>query len=51
MSRDSSVDIATGLRAGLSGFYGSILGGGWEFLSSPSCPEGLWGSPIHLSNG
>jgi hypothetical protein len=34
-SRDSSVGIATRLRAGRSEFYGSITGGGWKFLSSP----------------
>jgi hypothetical protein len=32
------VGIATKLRAGRSGFYVSILGGGWEFFSSPPPP-------------
>jgi hypothetical protein len=49
--RDSSVGIATRLLAGRSGFYGSIPGGGWEFFSSPSHPERLWGPPSLLSNG
>jgi hypothetical protein len=26
-------------RAGRSGFGDSILGGGWEFFSSPPCPD------------
>jgi len=25
--------------------------GGWEFFSSPPCPELLWGPPSLLSNG
>jgi hypothetical protein len=41
-SRDSSVGVATKLRAGRSGFYGSIPGGGREFFFSPPCPERLW---------
>jgi hypothetical protein len=41
-SRDSSVSIATRLRAGRSGFYGSIPGVGWDFFSSLPCPERLW---------
>jgi hypothetical protein len=50
-SRDSSVGIATRLRAGRSGFQGSISGGGWEFFSSPPRPERLWGPPSLLFNG
>jgi hypothetical protein len=46
----SSVGIATRLRAGRSGFYGSIPGGGCEFFPSPPCPERLWGPPSLLSN-
>jgi hypothetical protein len=42
---------SAGLRAGGSGFYGSIPGWGWEFFSSPPCPERLWGPPSLLSNG
>jgi hypothetical protein len=38
------------LRAGRSGFYGSIPGGGWVFFSSPPSPERLWGPPCLLSN-
>jgi hypothetical protein len=34
-SRDSSVGVVTTLRAGRSGFWGSISGGGCEFFSSP----------------
>jgi len=30
---------------------GSILGGDREFLSSPSCPDGLQGPPSLLSSG
>jgi hypothetical protein len=48
-SRDSSAGIALGY--GLEEFYGSIPGGGWEFLSSPPCPERFWGPPSLLSNG
>jgi hypothetical protein len=51
LSRDSSVSIATRLRAGRSGFWGSIPGGGWEFFSSLPRPERLWGPPSLLSNG
>jgi hypothetical protein len=50
-SRDNSVGIVTRLRAGRSGFKGSITGGGWDFFSSPLCPERLWGPPSLLSNG
>jgi hypothetical protein len=49
-SRDSSVCIATRLRAG-SGFYGTIPGGDWEFFSSPPRPERFWSPPSLLSNG
>jgi hypothetical protein len=28
-----------------------ILGRGWEFFSSPPCPEWFWGPPSLLSNG
>jgi hypothetical protein len=38
-SRDSSVGIATRLLAGLSGFYGSISGGGREFFLSLPRPD------------
>jgi hypothetical protein len=37
-SRDSSVGIATRLRAGRSGFWGSSSSGGWENSSSLPCP-------------
>jgi hypothetical protein len=30
---------------------GSSRGRGWEFFSSPSCPDWLWCSPNLLSNG
>jgi hypothetical protein len=50
-NRDSSVGIATRLRAGQSGSQGSIAGGGWEFFSSPPRPERFWGSPSLLSSG
>jgi hypothetical protein len=38
-SRDSSVGIATRLRAGRPGFQGSIPGGGSEFFSPPPRPD------------
>jgi hypothetical protein len=50
-SCDSSVGITTRLWAGLSGFEGSIPGEGWEFFSSPPCPDRLWIPPSLLSNG
>jgi hypothetical protein len=50
-SRDSLVGIATKLRPGRSGFYGSIPGGGWEFFSSPSRQERNWCPLSLLSNG
>jgi hypothetical protein len=50
-SRDSSVGVATGLRAERSGLYGSIPGSGWEFFSSPPRSVRLWGPPGLLSNG
>jgi hypothetical protein len=37
--------------AGQPGFGGSILGGGWEFVSSPPCPYRLWGPHSLLSSG
>jgi hypothetical protein len=43
-SRDSSVGIMGGWKI-------SIPGGGWEYFSSPPCPERLWGPPNLLSNG
>jgi hypothetical protein len=47
-SRDSSVGIVT--------YYGlddwiSNPGGGWEFFTSTSCPDLLWGPLSLLSNG
>jgi len=39
------------LLSGGSGFYASISSGGWEFFSSPPCPEWLWGPPNLLSYG
>jgi hypothetical protein len=42
---------SAGLRAGRSGFWGSISNGGWEFFSPPPRPERLWGQPSLLSNG
>jgi len=50
-SCDSSVNIVTRLHTGLLGFYGSIPSMGWEFFSSPPCPEQLWGPTSLLSNG
>jgi hypothetical protein len=46
--RDISVvqHWATGWMIG-----GSSPGRGWEFFSSPPCPERLWGPPSLLSNG
>jgi hypothetical protein len=38
--------IATGWMIG-----GSNPGRGWEFFSSPPCPERLWSPPILLSKG
>jgi len=37
--------------AGQLRFYGSIPGRGWEFFSSPLCPEQLSGPPNFLFNG
>jgi hypothetical protein len=50
-SRDISVDIA--LRYGLDdrGFRFDSRWEGWEFFSSSSLPERLWGPPSLLSNG
>jgi hypothetical protein len=45
------IAINAGLRAGRSGFSGTIPSGGWEFFSSPPRPERLWGPPSLLSNG
>jgi hypothetical protein len=45
-----ALSVSAGVRAGLSRFKISILGGGWEFFSSPPCPDRLWGSPNLLSN-
>jgi hypothetical protein len=43
MSRDSSVGIATRLRAGQSGFWGSIPGGGLGiFLFTTASKTALW---------
>jgi hypothetical protein len=50
-SRDSSVGIATRLRAGRLDNRGSIPGGGWEFFSSTPRPDRLWGPPSLLSYG
>jgi hypothetical protein len=46
-SRDSSVGIALGYGLDDRGsrFQVSILGGGWEFFSSPPRPERLWDPP------
>jgi hypothetical protein len=49
--RDSSVGIATRLRAGRSGFLGFISCGGWTFFSAPPRPLRLWGPPSLQSNG
>jgi len=38
---NSVLHFGDGLRAGRSGFWGSIPGGGWEFFSSPPRPERL----------
>jgi hypothetical protein len=32
-------------------YQGSIPSRGWEFFSSPLCPDRLWGHPSLLSNG
>jgi hypothetical protein len=32
-------------------YWGSSPGRGWEFFSSPPCPDPLWGPPSLLSNG
>jgi hypothetical protein len=49
--RFAIVEVCTiGLRAGRSGFYGSIPVGGWEPFSSP-CPEQFWSPPSLLSGG
>jgi hypothetical protein len=47
-SRDNSVvqRWATGWMIG-----SSSPGRGWEFLSSPPCPDRLWGPTSLLSNG
>jgi hypothetical protein len=29
----------------------SIAGGGWEFFSSPQCPEQFWSPPNLLTSG
>jgi hypothetical protein len=50
-SRDSSVGIATRLRAGWSGFWGSIPGGDWKFCFKPPHTGRFWGPPSFLSNG
>jgi hypothetical protein len=42
---------STGLQTGRLRFSCSIPGRGWEFFSSPPCPEQLWGPPSLLSNG
>jgi len=47
-SRDSTVDVATRLRAGR---VGSGSRQGWEFFSSPPRLERLWGLHSLLSNG
>jgi hypothetical protein len=39
------------LRAGRSDDWGSIPAGYWEFFSSTSNPDRLWGSPCLLPNG
>jgi hypothetical protein len=31
--------------------FKEVPGGSWEFFSSPSYPERLWGPPSLLSNG
>jgi hypothetical protein len=41
----------TRLQAGQLGFYDSIASRGWEFFSSPLCPDWLWVPPSLLSNG
>jgi hypothetical protein len=46
--RDDSVGIALGY--GLDD-RGSSPGRGWEFFSSPPCPDRLWGPLSLLSNG
>jgi hypothetical protein len=39
------------LRAGRSGFGGSILGGALDIFYSPTRPSRFWGPPSLLSNG
>jgi hypothetical protein len=50
-SRDSSVGIALGYVLDDRGSRVRLPAGGWEFFSSPPCPERLWGPPSLLSNG
>jgi len=47
-SRDSSVSIVTGLRAGRPGFDSRM---NRKYLSSPPRPDRHWGPPSLLSNG
>jgi hypothetical protein len=49
-SRDSSVGIATRLRAGRSDDLGSSPYGGWVYFSSTLCPDRLWGPRSLLYN-
>jgi len=48
--QDIRAGIATRLGVGLSYDRGSILGGKWEFFSSPPCPHWFWGPPSLLSS-
>jgi hypothetical protein len=50
-SRDSSVGIALGHGLDDRGSRVRFLAGGWEFFSSSSRPDRLWGPPNLLSNG
>jgi hypothetical protein len=52
-SCDSSVGITSRLRAGRSGFYGSIPGGGWEFFYTavPKTALGRNKPPIQQVSG
>jgi hypothetical protein len=50
-SRDSSVCVATRLRGGWSGFWGSIPDTGREFFSAPPCPDRHWDPPSPCAMG
>jgi hypothetical protein len=51
MSWHNPVSVMTGYGLDDQMIKGLIPGWGWESLSSPPCPDQLWGPPIFLSNG